>query len=166
MKTNKICLYSMLGALTFSLKFAMAALPNIEPVSLLLVVYAVVLGVDAIYPLITYISLEILIYGFGFWSLGYFYMWPTLVAVTITLFKISNNYNPWIWALISGLYGLFFGALYIPLYIISGGPIFAFSWWISGIPHDIIHGISNFILCLTLFEPLTNTLLKLKKYYL
>lgn len=166
MKTNKICLYSMLGALTFSLKFAMASIPNIEPVSLLLIIYAVVLGADAIYPLITYIFLEILIYGFGFWSLGYFYMWPLLILVSTILFKMSNNYNTWLWASISGLYGLFFGALYIPLYIISVDPMFALSWWISGIPYDIIHGISNFILCLALFNPLTNTLLKLKKYYL
>ena len=36
-------LFGMLGALTFALQVAMAALPNIEPVSLLVMLFAVVL---------------------------------------------------------------------------------------------------------------------------
>ena len=165
MKTNKLCLYSMLGALTFSLKIAMAYLPNIEPVSLLFIVYAIVFGLEAIYPLITYVFLEILVFGFGFWSLGYFYTWPTLVAISIITFKLSKSYNQFVWATISGLYGLCFGVLYIPLCLISGGTVFAWSWFINGLPYDILHGISNFVLCLTAFKPLTNTLLKLKQHY-
>ena len=64
-KTKEICLYGLLGALMFALKFAMSSLPNIEPVSLLLISFTVVFGVKAIYPLSVYIILEMLIYGFG-----------------------------------------------------------------------------------------------------
>ena len=41
---REITLYALLGALLFALKMAMAGLPNIEPVSLLVMVYAVVFG--------------------------------------------------------------------------------------------------------------------------
>jgi energy-coupling factor transport system substrate-specific component len=58
-----------------------------------------------------------------------------------------------------------FCALYIPLYLITGGSTFAVSWWVSGIPYDIIHGATNFILCLVLFKPTVNTLFNLKNIY-
>lgn len=157
-KTKEICLYGLLGALMFALKFAMSSLPNIEPVSLLLISFAVTFGVKAIYPLLVYIILEMLIYGFGFWSVGYLYIWPVLVIATLLINKVINN--SFIWAVVSGLFGLIFGALYIPLYIISGGFTFAITWWVSGLPYDFIHCVSNFILCLILFKPITNVLLK------
>ena len=119
-KTNEICLYGLLGALLFVLKFAMSSLPNIEPVSLLLISYTIVFGIKVLYPLAIYILLEITIYGFGFWSIGYLYIWFVLVIVVTAIHKISNNKNPFLWALISGIFGLIFGALYIPLYIVSG----------------------------------------------
>ena len=162
-KTKEICLYGLLGALMFALKFALSSLPNIEPVSLLLISFAVTFGVKVIYPLSVYIILEMLIYGFGFWSIGYLYIWLILVIVVLLINKVVNN--SFIWAVVSGMFGLVFGALYIPLYIISGGFTFAITWWVSGLPYDFIHCISNFILCLILFKPITNTLLKVKEWY-
>ena len=35
-----------------------------------------------------------------------------------------------------------------------GGPSFALSWWISGIPFDLAHCAGNFALALVLFAPL------------
>jgi energy-coupling factor transport system substrate-specific component len=66
------------------------------------------------------------------------------------------------WALISGSYGLSFGALCSIPYLfigsvegsILGGLQMAFSYWLSGIPFDIAHGIANFIIAFVLFKPL------------
>lgn len=162
-KTKEICLYGLLGALMFALKFAMSSLPNIEPVSLLLISFALAFGVKAIYPLSVYIILEMLIYGFGFWSIGYLYIWPVLLIAVLLINKVINS--SFLWAVVSGMFGLIFGALYIPLYIISGGLTFAITWWISGLPYDFIHCVSNFILCLILFKPIANTLSKVKEWY-
>ena len=60
----------MLGALTFGLKVAMAALPNIEPVSLLVMVFAAVFGMKCLYPVYLYVIMELLIYGIGTWILN------------------------------------------------------------------------------------------------
>ena len=163
--TREICLYGLLGTLTFVLKFMMAPLPNIEPVSLLLIVYTIVFWIKAIYPLTVYVILEIIIYGFGFWSIGYLYIWVVLVFVTLSVYNINKSTNTLLWAIISCLFGVSVGALYIPSYVISGGTTFALSWWISGIPYDITHGVSNFIICIVLFQPLTKLLLLLKKQY-
>lgn len=163
-KNSEVCLFGILGALLFSLKFAMSSLPNIEPVSLILISSAVVFGIKALYPLAVYIILEVAIYGFGFWSVGYLYIWLILVVITVAIYRITNNNtNPLLWALICGIFGFIFGALYIPLYIFYGGLEFAIGWWISGLTFDIAHCVSNFILCMILFKPITNILLKFKK---
>lgn len=164
-KTNEICLYGILGTLTFVLKLIMAPLPNIEPVSLLMIVYTIVFGIKAIYPLIVYVILEIVFYGFGLWSVGYLYIWLVLVIATNSIYSIKHSTNTLLWSTVSGIYGLMVGMLYIPLYVISGGATFAIGWWISGISYDITHGIANFILCATLFQPITKLLFTLKKQY-
>ena len=41
---GEMVLFGMLGALTFAAKYAMSALPNIEPVSLFIMVFAAVLA--------------------------------------------------------------------------------------------------------------------------
>ena len=65
---KQIALFGMLGALTFGAKFVMSMLPNIEPVSLFVMVFAVVMGLKALYPIYLYVMLEILVYGFGDWN--------------------------------------------------------------------------------------------------
>lgn len=165
MKIHNICLYGILGALTFILKLIMAPLPNIEPVSLLLIVYTIALGWNVIYPLSAYVILEIIVYGFGIWSVGYLYIWVVLVAIVITIRKITDSLNSLLWAIVSGIYGIMIGILYIPLYFVTSGATTALSWWISGIPYDALHGIANFVLCLVLFKPITNILFRLGKQY-
>ena len=161
-KTNEICLYGLLGTFLFILKFVMSSLPNVEPVSLLLIAYTIVFSMKAIYPLAVYVLLELVIYGFGFWSIGYLYIWLILVIIVAIIYKTTNSTNSFIWAMVSGVFGLIFGALYIPLYIISGGFTLAITWWVSGLTFDFIHCISNFILCAILLKPIVNVLSKVK----
>ncbi len=155
---REVVLFGILGALTFAAKVVMSPLPNIEPVSLLLMVFAVVFGKKALYPTYIYVALEILFYGINFWSINYLYVWALLLVLS-WLFR--NMESPLGWAMLSGAFGLAFGLLCAPVYLISGGPGFALSWWISGFPFDIAHGIGNFMMALLLFAPLRKLLKKL-----
>ena len=47
----QIALFGMMGPLTFGAKVAMSGLPNIEPVSLMVMVLAVTLGRKALFPI-------------------------------------------------------------------------------------------------------------------
>lgn len=163
MKSSKLTvremiLFAMLGALTFALKVAMAALPNIEPVSLTLLIYAAVFGWKALYPTYIYVMMEILYFGLGTWNICYFYVWPILVAAGIFLRKMQSAFG---WALLSGTFGLLFGALCGIVDIFIGGLGFAVTKWISGIPFDISHCVGNFMLALILYIPLRNLVEKL-----
>ena len=63
--------------------------------------------------------------------------------------------------MLSGLFGLLFGALCAPVYLFAGGPAFALSWWLSGIPYDLLHCAGNFVLALVLFVPLRKRMSRL-----
>lgn len=151
-------LFGMLGAFTFAAKVAMAALPNIEPVSLFVMLFAVVFGKKCIFPIYTYVAMEILFYGFQLWNINYLYIWILLAAAAWLLRKQTH---PVIWAVLSGCFGLLFGLLCAPVYLFVGGPGYAFAWWCSGIIYDIPHCIGNFVIALLLFVPLRKLLTRL-----
>lgn len=155
---RQITLFGMLGALTFGAKVAMAWLPNIEPVSLFVMLFAVVFGWKALYPIYLYVALEILLYGINLWNINYLYVWALLALAAMAMGKLKH---PLWWALLSGLFGLAFGLLCAPVYIAIGGVEYAFAWWISGLPFDYPHAIGNFVMALLLFVPLRRLLEKL-----
>ena len=47
------------------------------------------------------------------------------------------------------------------MYLFTGGLHFALSWWLSGIPFDLLHCAGNFVLAALLFVPLRKLLDKL-----
>ena len=155
---REICLFGMLGALTFGVKVAMAGLPNIEPVSLMVMLFAVVFGWKALYPIYLYVLMEILLYGINLWNINYMYVWAILAVVSIFLRRLKS---PFWWALIAGLFGLAFGLLCSPVYVVTGGFSYAIRWWLAGLPFDYIHAVANFIIGLLLFAPLRRLLEKL-----
>lgn len=151
LSTAEVALFGVLGALTFAAKVVMMGLPNIEPVSLMVMLFAVTFGKKAVYPIYVYVLLEFLLYGFHFWSINYLYVWAILAFAA---WKLREMTHPLAWALLSAAFGLLFGLLCAPVYLVSGGPAFALNWWISGIPFDLLHGGGNFVLALVLFVPL------------
>lgn len=154
---------ALLGTLMFGAKIAMAGLPNIEPVSLLVLVYTAVFGRKALYPIYTYVLLELLMFGIGLWNLNYLYIWLLLYLLCRVFRAMASS---WGWAILSGAFGLGFGLLCTPVYCLTGGWAFGLSWWVSGIPFDVLHCAGNFCLALVLYRPLTRGLSALKNHYL
>lgn len=149
----------MLGALTFGAKVAMSGLPNIEPVSLFVMLFAVVFGWKALYPIYLYVLMEILLYGISFWNINYLYIWTILAVAAMFMRRLQN---PIWWALLSGLFGMAFGLLCSPVYMVVGGSVsYGIRWWLAGIPFDIPHAIGNFVIALVLFYPMRKLLEKL-----
>ena len=151
MRARELALYSLLGAMMYAAKMAMAAMPNIEPVSLLVVLLAVCFGWRGLCAVYLYVFLEFATWGFGLWSFCYLYIWLILFCFARALRKMES---PLGWALLSGLFGLLFGALCALVYWVTGGWAAAVTWWIAGIPADLLHGMANFVIALVLFHPL------------
>lgn len=152
-----LALSGVLGCLCFLGKWVMAALPNIEPVSLFVMLFAAVLGWKALFPIYTYVLLEIAVYGPQIWAVCYLYVWLVLAGGA---WLLRGCRQPLAWALLSGGFGLLFGALCTPVHALALG-VSPLAWWISGIPFDLIHGVGNFVLALALFSPLERLLSRL-----
>ena len=155
---RELVLFAVLGAMTFAAKYVMSFLPNIEPVSLCVMLFAVVFGKKWVYPVYLYVLLEILFYGISLWNINYLYIWAVLGVAAYYLRRMQGRLG---WALLSGGFGLFFGALCGIVDVFIGGASYALTRWVSGIPFDIAHCAGNFILALLLFEPMRKLLQKL-----
>ena len=152
---------SLISAILIAFKEVMSFLPNIEPVTMLLICTTLVYGAKAFYPCAVFVLVEGLLYGFGWYFFVYVYIWPILVGAVLLLRRHITSYT--LWTVIGALYGLFFGPLCcIEAFVVSGWRM-AFSFWISGIPYDILHCVGNAFMCGVLLKPLT-TLLKRLAY--
>ena len=154
----EVVLFGILGALTFGAKVVMAPLPNIEPVSLMVMLFAVVFGLKGLYPVMIYVLLEILVYGLGTWNIMYLYIWPILAIAAFLLRKMRQ---PLAWAMLSGAFGLLFGVLCAPVDLFIGGFGYAAAKWASGIMFVIFHCAGNFVIALLAFVPMRTLLTKL-----
>ena len=158
MRLRTVALSGVLGAVLLVSQIALAPLPNIEVVSLLVMLFTLTLGKYVGYTLAVFVLLEGLVYGFGLWWFSYLYIWALLAAVTFFLRKMDSRLG---WALVNGFFGMAFGALTaIPTVVISGFAAGG-AYIISGIPFDIIHAISNFMVAFLLMPTLKRLLLRL-----
>jgi len=152
---------TIIGLMTATLevaKVALSFLPNIELVSLFIILFTIYFGKRVYFSVFVFTLIEGFLYGFGIWWFSYLYLWPLLALLTSLLKKDAPIIA---YAILSGFYGLSFGALCSIPYFFIGGLHMGITYWITGIPFDLIHGVSNTILFLVLFIPLQTVLKKL-----
>lgn len=162
MKIKEITMLAMLSAIMFVAQVALKFIPNIELVSLLVILYTLIFKQKTLYIIYVFVILEGLLYGFGLWWFGYLYVW-TFLYIIVRIFR--KNKHPLFWIIISGVYGLSFGAFFAIPYFFMGGPASAFAYWVNGIPYDIGHCIGNIVVTLVLFQPLYHLLRLVNERY-
>lgn len=163
-----IALIGVMTAVIEVSKLAMSFLPNVELVTFWIIMFTLFFGPKVSYSIFVFILIEISIYGLHVWVIMYLYIWP-LLALIVYLFRKKNSV--WFYSILSGFFGLCFGAICSVPYIFIGavdggigsGLIMAFNWWIAGIPFDILHGIANFAIMLVLYTPVRALLIKVKR---
>lgn len=148
---RKLTVLALMGALMYACQVVMSFVPNVHIVAMLIIVTGLLFGWEAFYSVILFIILEGITYGFGIWWFNYLYVWPVLVLIVCLLRK---NDSVIFWGVVAAVHGLCFGALCAIPYFFIGGAGMAFSYWVAGIPFDIVHCISNFVVTLVLLKPL------------
>ena len=159
LRTREIVLTALLAALLVASKQALSFLPNIELVSLLIVLYTLHFPRLTPYIIYIFVGVQCCIYGLNLWVYMYLYVWIILYFVVRALRKYSSHM---LWVVVSALYGLLFGLLCSPVYLFVGGWGMAVSWFVSGIPFDVIHAVGNAVAALVLFVPLDRLFSKVK----
>ena len=164
MSVKTITRIALMSAILYVSKFALDAIPNVELVSFLLIIYTIVFGKETLIVATVFNLFQFIQWGVGDWLFMYLYIWPLLVLVTLLLKKVVKE-EFLVWAIVSGMFGLAFGFLCTPVYLIEVGPATALAKWVSGLVFDIPHGIFNFLIMLVLGKPMYKLLKKLKIAY-
>lgn len=164
MKIRDIALIGILSATITAGKLALSFIPNVEIVTLLFIIYTIVFGTKkTLFISVIFTSTEILIYGFSTWLLVYYFIWPLLIIITGLLNKrVRSEYS---YATIGAIFGYAFGIFFAVVESFFYGVAYGWTYWIRGLPFDLLHGTSNFILILVLYKPIMNILVQLKRYY-
>lgn len=159
---REIVLFAFLTAVMEAAKMALNPIPNVELVTLLVIVYTVFFGWKTYYIVLAFILLETLNFGIHLWVIMYMYVWLILIAGTMWLKRFDSVIY---YATFAGFFGLCFGFLCALVYLPIGGWNMMITWWIAGLWYDILHCISNFVTVLLLYKPLVHIMDKMLKRF-
>ena len=161
LSVKEIAVFGMLAALMYASKMIMEAFPNIHLLGVFVIALTVVYRKKALYPLYIFVLMIGLFNGFNTWWIPYLYIWTILWGVTMLLPKeMPKKVAPLVYMVVCSLHGFLYGTIYAPFQALAFGLDFngMIAWIVTGLPFDIIHGISNFF-CGALIVPLIKAIL-------
>lgn len=148
----EVILLTLMGVLMYASQVVMASLPNIEIVSLLIILVARKFGIKSLISVYIFVLCEIFTYEFSLWIVNYLYIWAIFAFVITIIRKIDSTA---VYTLISGIFGLTFGTLCSIPYFLTGGISFGVTYIINGFWFDLLHCGGNITLTFVLYRPLT-----------
>ena len=87
-RARAVCRIGLMAAAIECAKLVLAALPNIEAVTLLVAVFSFVFGWQGLAATVIFVAVEPLIWGFGTWVISYIIYWPLVSVAFILLSRI------------------------------------------------------------------------------
>lgn len=159
METKRLTRIALGALLLFVSQVGLSAIPNVEVVTLLILIYAMLWDGDAIWMALIFTLLEGAYWGFGVWWFTYLFLWPGFAIVSKLILRNLDNW--FLSSVFMGAFGLVFGAIFAIPYLFYD-PMYALNYWIVGIPFDLIHGVGNFAVGMVAGPPIYKMLLKVK----
>lgn len=156
---KNIILVGLMVAIIEVSKVVLSALSGVELVTFWFMIFALVFGKLALFTLPVFLVIEAVLYPMGSWFIMYLYIWP---IITVTALMFRKRASALSYAVISSVFGFCFGAMATPVHMFFYGAEAGFGWWVAGLPHDIVHGVMNFVFMLILFKPITSAFRKYK----
>lgn len=167
LSAKDVALVGMMVAVIEVCKVVLMGIPNVELTTFWIIMFSLYFGNRVFFAVPVFILLEGTLFGFGLWWVMYLYVWPLLAVITRLMNKMDSAVG---WSILAGIYGLMYGLFCsVPYFVIGAadGGIMSgiqagFAWFVSGIPFDLIHGISNFLIMLLLYHPVRTVMEKTK----
>lgn len=136
----------MLCALAIVGRWALGALPNVQPVTVILILIAVYIGLwDSVAAAIVVVNVTNMIMGVGIWSLYQMLVWSVIAVVSGLLFR--KRHHPIImllWCAAMGYaYGFLVSLFAYRTFATNGGSAGFFVYWLSGLGVDSLHALGN-----------------------
>ena len=158
---------ALLAASLTAFKMALAFVPNVEVVTLLIVVYASAFGAAYAMPAtLIFCAVETAMYGFGSWVLLYFVYWPLLAIVASVCLKGGRAPLAVVISVLgSAVFGVLSACCDTLFCAFNLAPSRLGDYWIvyyvKGLYFDIVHIVSNAVILVVAYAPLVAVLKRL-----
>ena len=165
---RRVALVGISAAVIECAKLALAALPNIEAVTLLVALFGYNFGGAGVLSALLFVCIEPLVFGVGSWVVSYFLYWPAL-ALLFMLLRRAGVRSRLVITLAALLSTLWFGVLtsLVDIGLFTGhfdNFFYRFGiYYTRGIPFYIAQLATNAVLFPLLFRPLSDKLGKIIK---
>lgn len=172
LRIKKLVLIALITAVLSAGKFALAAIPNVEIVTICIIACSYVFGLGIVLPAtLIFCVIELSVWGFAPWSISYFIYWPLLAFGAFFMRRLFDKNKVIFPAITAMIMSLFFGVittLVDTLFYAQGNGFLEFfaAMYIRGLYFFLIHIVSNTIILAILFHPFSKVLVMLRdKYY-
>ena len=160
-------LVGMMAATVEAAKLSLAAIPNVEAVSLLIALYSFVFGWAGVMAAVVFVCIEPMIWGMGTWFISYLIYWPLLALVFLILGRLRLGGRMLSTAVITAmtfLFGILTSLVDIGLFSGNFDDFFyRFGiYYARGVVFYAVHIGSNLVIFALLFLPLKRVLLRIK----
>lgn len=164
MNTYKITLLALLAALGVVGRAYFVFLPNVQPVTSLIIISGLMLGPGAavlLALLTTFLSNMIL--GMGIWTIWQVISWGTIGVISGVIGKMFTRIPIYLLVLYAIFCGYFYGfVISLTTYQISGK---FWPYYIAGLPFDTNHALGNAVFIMLLYPTITHLFKKYSQKY-
>jgi energy-coupling factor transport system substrate-specific component len=164
---KNIVLTGFLAAVLTVAKFALSFIPNVEIVTVLILVYATVFGFRAVYAVLIFCTVEVLLYGLGSWVALYYFYWTALCVISCALLSRPRPVAAVIYAVVmTFLFGILDALINAVFAALGGVPSYqlfniAIGYYARGVEFYVVHLVSNAVVVAALYRPLVSAISKL-----
>lgn len=154
MSTYKLTLIAVLSALAVVGRYAFQFVPNVQPVTTIIIISAFFLGpVSGVLLAVLTTYLSNMVMGMGLWTLWQIVAWSIIGVCSGVLGNIlKKNALPGL-VIFSLLAGYFYGVVMsLANYMVAGKFL---SYYLLGLPFDTYHAVGNAIFMVLLFPVLS-----------
>ncbi len=164
--SRRISVLAIMVALLVVGKLALTMIPNVEVVSILCAIFSFAFGFICVIPTTLFCLILGIYWGFNVWVIAYLLHFNLLCVVFALLGKKKID-NPIIVALIAAVLTFGFGVLDgVLVTVLLGFETFIqrfLAYYLNGVVFVVIHIVSNFVIFLTVFKPLSMLITNLKE---
>lgn len=165
MNTYKLTLIALLASLAVVGRFAFTNIPNVQPVTTILIISGFFLGpVAAIVLALLTTYLSNLLLGMGIWTIWQMVAWAFIGALSGWLGIIKFKRPIFFLVPFSILTGYLYGfVVSLTTFTVSGKFV---PYYLAGLPFDTYHAVGNGIFMIILFPVISRIFIRYKQQWL
>lgn len=162
MNTYKLTLLALLASLAVVGRYVFVFLPNVQPVTSLIIICGLLLGpFAAIILAILTTFLSNMMLGMGIWTIWQVVSWGLIGLISGILGKLPGKLSFFVIVIFSVFSGYFYGfVISLTTYTIAGE---FWPYYLAGLPFDTYHAIGNAVFMILLYPIITGFFKKYAK---